>query len=389
VVFDLDVAGGAVVVLRALDHTRHGHEIAELMSHDPGSGDRTNWARYESCRDLARRIANDLEDEPLSDGVSNWLERAVNAPAGRLAEFWLRVVAIEWSENRDGWSGLPQDVRAALAELLAKPGAHGALAEVILASQLHFLFAADREWSLATILPLLAWNDSARARRTWDGFLYWGRWTDPLLELGLLAQYLDAAKYAEDFDDEVRRQFGEHLATISLLSAVDPTSWIGRFTRAASDEIRVDWLNHIAWTLKRVDPEVAERQWARWMREYWTQRLQSVPLRMSFGEATAMATWIVTLGGATEEAVALAVATPAGLEPHGGLIRELTAQVERAPRSYARLLAHLLAGTTGPFWECDALEAFVSTVRGQAAEHDVRLIREQGLRLGCNRAAEW
>jgi hypothetical protein len=367
---------------------RWGRQLAELISRDGGT-ERTQWPRLDSARELARAIARNLADEAPPTEVSNWLDVAVNAPAGRLAEFWLRAIGFDWNSNKEGWTGLSPVLREAMDELLDRGGLHGAVAEVILASQLHFLFAADREWCQANALPLLAWSDPARARRTWDGFLYWGRWTDQLLESGLLADYLDAAPHIDGFEDEVRRQYGEHLAAVALLSEVDPGTWIGQFTRAASEQVRVEWLNHVTWALDRVDADVVERQWNRWMRAYWAQRLDSVPLLLAFDEASAMAAWIVKLVDATDDAVGLAVGAPAGLQQHGGLLRELKDHIERGPAAYARLLGHLLTGTNRPFWECDVVGAFMSSLNGRADEHDVRRIREQGLRLGCNGAAAW
>jgi hypothetical protein len=70
------------------------------------------------------------------------------------------------------------------------------MAEIILASKLHFFDAADRTWSDAHVLPLLDWADPSRARRTWDGYLRWGRWNDHLLDAGLLTAYLHLAVLA-------------------------------------------------------------------------------------------------------------------------------------------------------------------------------------------------
>jgi hypothetical protein len=151
----------------------------------------------------------------------------------------------------------------------------------------------------------------------------------------------------------------------------------------------VEWLNHIAWGLDRLDADVRKRQWNRWMRGYWARRLDSIPLRLTFEEASAMAGWVVSLEDAIDEAVDLAMATPAGLEQHGNVLHDLSDHIDRAPAAYARLLGHLLTGTQPPFWGCHYLQAFVAGLHGRADEADIRRIREQGLRLGCIGAADW
>jgi hypothetical protein len=236
---------------------------------------------------------------------------------------------------------------------------------------------------------LLAWDNPERARRTWDGFLYWGRWTDQLLEAGLLDNYLDTAPHIEGFADEMRGQFAEHLAAVALYSEIDPVTWAGQFTRTAPDRVRVDWLNHVGWALDQLDADLRDQQWNRWMREYWAQRLDSIPQRLTFEEASALAGWVVNFENAINEAVDLAVAAPAGLEQRGHVLHDLSEHVDRAPAAYARLLGHLLTGTQPPFWDCHFLQTIVAGLRGRANEEDIRRIREQGLRLGCIGAADW
>jgi hypothetical protein len=239
------------------------------------------------------------------------------------------------------------------------------------------------------VLPLLDWGEPERARRTWDGFLFWGRWTEQLLEAGLLRRYLDTANRIEDFRDEIRRQYAEHLGGLALYSETNPLVWTGEFTSVAPKQQRVEWLNQIGWMLDRLDADARQRQWRRWMRDYWSRRLDSIPLLLTMEEASAMAAWVVHLDDAIDEAVDLAVSVPAGLEQHGDVLHDLSTHVERAPAAYARLLAHLLDGTQRPFWGCRDLKGILSHLRGQAAEADIRRIREQALRLECGGAADW
>lgn len=376
--------------LSTLDLDQWSDELARLIGGDGGTQRRTEWHRFPAARELARVIARRLPDEPLPTDASNWLETAVNASGGLLAQFWVHAISYDWNSDREGWTGLGEESRTAIDELLQRGDMHGALAEVVMASQLHFFFAADREWCQTNVLPLLAWENPERARRTWDGFLFWGRWSDQLLGAGLLRGYLDTASHIEGFEDEMRRQFAEHLAAVALYSEIGPGTWTAEFTRTMPPHERVEWLNHIAWTLDRLDADLRRRQWTRWMREYWTRRLASIPLDLSVEEASALAGWVVNLeGDAIDEAVDLAVAAPAGLSPHGHFLHDLSDHAERAPAAYARLLGHLLAGTSRPFWDCHYIEGIMGKLRGHAAEEHLRRIRAEALRLGCLGAADW
>ena len=384
-----DLARQVIERLRSPELGTATDEIARLLGGYGRQDGKDTWPRVAEARALAREIERRLELEPLPEGASDWLMKAINTSGGLLAEFWLRAVSHDWNSDRDGWTGLGDASRESIEYLLQRDDLHGALAEVVVASQLHFFFAADPDWAQATIMPMLDWDDPERARRTWDGFLIWGRWTDRSLDAGLRHHYLGAVRHADELRDELRRQLAEHLAGIALYSEHDPLDWIPDFVVAASESDRVAWHNQIAWMLERLDPDARHSQWNRWMQTYWTRRLQSVPSRLTRDEATALAGWVVHLDSSIEEAVELAVAVPAGIAEHGDILHELGEHAERAPAAYARLLGHLLANTEPPFRGCYHLPDIVSKLRELANEDDIRRIREESIRLGCVGAADW
>lgn len=184
-------------------------------------------------------------------------------------------------------------------------------------------------------------------------------------------------------------QLATHLDGVALYSEINPLTWAADFTTTAPEPQRVEWINQVTWMLDRLDADARQQQWNRWMRDYWARRLDSIPLRLTTEEASALAGWVVHLDDSIADAVDLAVATAAGLEQHGDILRDLKKHVQRAPAECVRFLAHLLAGTKPPSWGCHYLPGIMLQLRGQADEHDIRRIREESLRLGCRGAAEW
>lgn len=206
-------------------------EVTRLLSNGSGSDPRpTEWHRFSAARRLATEMWTTLSGNPPDPHVKDWLGRAINSPAGRLALFWAHAVAADWRSAGDRWAGLPSETSAALELLLAGDDDRTAMAEVIFASQVLFFFGADRTWCESHLLPLLDWANVLRARRTWDGFLIWGRWNDPLLTSGLLKHYLAAAGHMEEFGEEPRRQICAHLASVAVNSEIDPLPWIRNLT---------------------------------------------------------------------------------------------------------------------------------------------------------------
>jgi hypothetical protein len=351
----------------------------------------TKWFLYPAARQLAADmwLAIDIAQPPTD--VDDWLGRAINHPAGRIAQFWLHAVAADWRAAGDHWAGIPLDTQAQLEVLLAGDDVRSALAEVILASQLPFFFSADESWCEAHVLPLLDWADPVRARRAWDGYLTWGRANDQLLTVGLLDYYVAATAHADAFRKDLRRQLWSHLAAVALFSELDPLMWTRSFTKTVEAAQRVEWMNQVTWTLDDMPTDAVEYQWQRWMRQYWQDRTGSIPLQLTFDEASAMAAWVtyLTESSSIGEGVALTTARPAGLREHGGILHDLGDRIHHSPADFAKLIAHLLRSTQSPFWECHDLANIVPQIRDIANPDDTSTIVEEAIRLGCHNATQW
>jgi hypothetical protein len=389
-----DTDGPAVIdMLSHLNLSVICSDVARMLS---GSGqsqpaNRVKWHEIPAARQLAVKIWAMIADAPAGQEAENWLAKAINHPAGQLAQFWVSAIAADWQAVGDNWTGLPTVVRDQLGAMLGGEAGRTEMAEVIFASQLHFFHAADSEWCLEHVLPLLDWTDPARARRTWDGFLTWGRPDGQLLAAGLLDQYVRAAAHAADFPDELRRQLCGHLSAAALHTPEPATrEWVRSLTASADVTIRVAWMNQIGWHLATLPAEAVEQHWRSWMKEYWNDRLASIPTQLTTEEATAMAPWVICLTESLEEGVSLATTFPAGLAEHSTLLDDLTNErINQAPSQVARLVSHLLRGTQTPFYYCQEIQRIVRELVNGVKAADLTAIREQALRLGCTDAPYW
>ena len=389
----VDVETATVILERLTRENMQGvvTEITRLLSEGgQGEGSPTEWYRSPAAQELATKVWNSLGGTTPETVDSGWLFRAINRPAGQLAQFWIEVVAGDWRDAGDAWTGLTQEHRTSLERLLSAGDDRSANAEVILASQVYFFFKADREWCTETILPLLSWEDPVRALRTWDGFLSWGRWDDGLLAAGLDEHYMGAIERIGSFSEESRQRLLQHLAGVAVYSETDPLPWIKKFTATVDAHIRTEWMEQVARTLDDLTSEAVESQWQQWMHQYWTDRAASIPLVLTKEEASAIAAWVVYLTDSIEDGVNLAVASPANLDGNRTFLRSLKdAQLDQSPAQFARLLGHLLKDVGEPFWGCVELERIVLRTSAQASTEDLTSIVNEALRLGCAGAADW
>ncbi|GAA3934278.1 hypothetical protein Aau02nite_25330 [Amorphoplanes auranticolor] len=378
--------------LASLDVPATVDAISRLLA-DGGQSDQhpTHWYRRPAARRLATDAWNAAHATPGHD-FDDWLTRALNQNAGRIALFWVHAVADDWRRAGDSWTGLDPAVRTTLEELLSAGDSRSAPAETILASQARFFFGADRTWSEEHILPLLDWRDPVRARHAWDGHLVWGRFDDQMLETGLADDYVGAARHIGAFPEDMRRQLHQHLAAVAVGSDL-PTihDWVHTLTAELSVADRVEWLQAIAHVLAGLPGEAVEHQWSRWMSRYWQDRLESNPRLLEIEEASAMAGWTAYLTDSAADGVALATRHPARLPVDSGVLLDLADEnrLRRAPAAYGRLIGHLLSHTEPPFRDGYLVPDIVERLKANGAVEDLPVIVTAAIRLGVPGAAEW
>src|SRR5215831_6190070 len=78
----------------------------------------------------------------------DWLQQAINRPAGRLAEFWLESLSLWRKQHVGDTSGqMSEEYKQALTVIVSDDSIPGGLGRTVLTSQLGFLLALDEQWS--------------------------------------------------------------------------------------------------------------------------------------------------------------------------------------------------------------------------------------------------
>lgn len=389
-----DAAAKVVALVITLDLAAVVRDLARMLSSGGRmEGHPTDWTGFPGARHLALELWNAIPDDGAIDQQElDWLHRAINHPGGNLAEFWLHVVQRDWRANEEAWSGLTDEHRSALEMMLHGPPdrSRTQMAEVIIVSRLHFLFAADPSWTSANALPLLDWSDPDRARRCWNSFSAWGRWSDQLLDAGLMDLYLDAVRHISEIDGRDQRLLA-HLAGIATTSVRDPLEWLPGVLVDLRDEDRVRLADDVAEILDDLPQAAVEHQWSRWINRYWGNRLNSLPTQLSIDECSAMAGWVPFLGAFFDAGLELALMQPGRFRDHDGVLRHLDGEghVDRAPDACALLIGHLLRDTVAPWYGGWHLQQLWPRLRSGSRPEHLEVIVEQALRLGIGNPESW
>lgn len=379
-------------------------EPARFLTRDLNSGGAAEMPASPAARELARTIWSigtqlglDAElgsDEEASSPLDGPLGRAINHWSGKTIRYWMSVVRHDRAEIDEASTGISQEVRQALEHALVSDGVPGRLAEVVLTNHLRLLHSSDEAWTCRYVLPLLDWiTDPGRAKRCWDGFLYGGLPSRPLLKAGLMGMYLQTAARFDELRDEPKWAYCMHLAAMSMSGQVldlEP-DWMDTFVRTAPDNLREQWAQSVAMQLNDAEPVSADAAWQRWIGRYWNRRLASTPQVLTLPESNAMAEWTLAFDEAFPDAVAAVIQSDAHLTEHSQLLHRLpdASQLDTHPEETATLLAHLLRTTPKPFWGCMDLGKVATSLSGRVDSGLLRQIVDEAIRLGCSTAPGW
>lgn len=274
----------------------------------------------------------------------DWIFSAINHPAGVLMEFWLAALVKE-RQVAERWEGLPSIFKRVFALVAEDQSYSGGMARVVLASRLHILFLYDEGWAIDNCVRLLTRsNDRDRDAQIWQGFLFWGKWSETSLP-HLLPCYEGAISLLPLLGEH-RGRFCNHLASIALLSSIHPVEqgWLARFLRSSLPEDRASWAGEVRLYLQQMKEPGLITVWQKWMCKYWQSRIDGLPVHLSGEEAAQMAHWSLCLEAVFPEVVEKVCAGPApNLENHLLYFDLVNTQLpEKYPEPFVRLLAFLL-----------------------------------------------
>jgi len=321
------------------------------------------------------------------NGDIEWLTSAINHPAGQVAMAWIKGVSKRMTAARDEWHGLPQESRGRFEALLGGVGNNAQLARVVFASQVHFLFSADRAWTEANIVPLFNWDaDAVRAAQAWHGFLVWGRWNAALFEC-MKSFVVQTFGRMNDLGDE-KRNFEIFLAGIAAYSQADPwhdNSWLFQYINVTGGEERAAWASEFGRITESLTVGGATTLWNSWVSDYWNSRVRGVPQPLTDVERQAMVTWVCAFKTEFAAAVTLVLAAPPVSLDHFTFYR---LEQCRLAETHAVQLGRLLRGLAVTLNEVrydtgELLELAISALDHGADRADMLAIAGEMLRLRC------
>ena len=269
-------------------------------------------ALLKESNQLARRLWAHCGQDDGEPGSEGWFAAAINHPAGALTQYWLLSLSLWRNRHETRPDAMDEEHSSALLQVINERAAAGRLGRTVLAQSLGFLLAADEAWTRAHVIPLFEDTGGDDYQAVWDGFLY-GR-----MDRNVVTAMEDAIFAAIPHMSNLFPSHGQHReAFIALCTAVvtffvdDPLdAWTPEFFKAADDSDKRRFAWGVGDRLRGVDDAGQREWWQRWLKQYWENRLQGVPVPLSEGEVAEMVGWPRRFESLFPDTVDLAVKMP-------------------------------------------------------------------------------
>ena len=350
-------------------HQSNARQIPDVLSHlvrnadqveAPGLLDEANAIavalRPYAAADELPQMSSSVGGVPL---YVSWLERAVNRASGKLALFWTFSSELWRKQQEPTPQSLSAEYREALDAIVAEDGVPGKFGRSVLAGNFHYFLAVDEDWTISNLLPRFD-TDHDDFQCVWDGFLAWGR-LDPANAERLREKFIAAIPgIAAEFSEHMRTRFVEFYVVAlgwDINSAND--DWITEFFKHADVEMKGHFAFQIGHRLRNLDEAGQQEWWRVWLNDYWSNRLQGVPVPLDDAEISEMLAWVMHLPGVFPEAVGMATRMRKAALNRSHILHRLSdgELIERYPDDLAELLIDLGKHDTNPWFWFETREA--------------------------------
>lgn len=345
-------------------YSKHGKSIAKaLLNFIKDNSPALSLPLLPQTNRIAIALWQNLDRGETHPEDTNWLTTAMAHPAGHLADYWVYALCVRRKNLDSVRHVLDDEHRQPLLEIINDSSQLGCLGTSIFTRSIDFLMKVDRKWAQHHLLPLFE-IESKRFQAAWHGAL-------PSLALNLPVAkmmtdlFLNAIPLIRSDVSIPPQFFAKSYACMLLNHAKDRLNkWIPRLYKNPgqnpfyTDSQLLDSHQHhlsirgfvasaIDSALVRMSDRDKGRLWKHWLKDYWQNRVEGVPAKLTPNEVRPMLDWLRHLDIVFSEAVNLAVEMPQTSLLGSTVPSNLRHNKEwhKHPEAEAKLFIYL--------WDCD------------------------------------
>lgn len=244
----------------------------------------------------------------------DYLNQAINHPAGKLAVFWFHILDMSIADkNMKYTGGLPERIKAIFNSILESESTASTMGRTIIGWNSCYLNRIDVTWFSETLVPMFSWERAKeKANQIWQGFLY-TRQSIATVYPKLKPYYEETFSYLDELPDDIIGNFTNHF--VSNIAYYDEPKeeklrLLKEFVAYANDYSKGRLLWSLAHIFEQTEADRLKQIWTEWLRQFWQDRLNNIPVPLSSIEAVGLLELILVLEPVLQDIVELLYQNP-------------------------------------------------------------------------------
>lgn len=306
------------------------------------------------------------------------IDKCCNCATGLLTSCWIHMLSCERGKT------IPKLYKNQFEKSLGLENEERKQSICLLVGQVAYLFCKDRKWCKQNIFPFLTSSNHDEFVAAWEGVAWFSRRLNKELANEILNTYLTAVERINELVGEARESFISMYVALLIYVVENPTEvYIPRFLSVANEKDKIKFAASIRHNLENMNDEEKLNIWNLWIKKYWENRIQNIPIPLSEEEGSEMLDWLPKLGTLYPEAVTMFIAGTKVKKAGGWFWHQLIEDnwAEKYPDETARLVIYLLENDAEERYEISRVQKVVEKLKEISAEN-LREIREIILKKG-------
>lgn len=299
------------IVLGFFEHPsilqKYPHEFTWIIQKWSQKQVNINHVWVKNAEKLADAVWRGYHPNPSLDINEGWVMQAINSVQGNIVQFWLKLVSCKLKNDFAKTNGLPEPFRKRFISIINDKGIKGRMGRTLLACQLVMLYHLDPDWTKEYLLPLFSEADSKRFSQAWEGFLTCGTLNEKLSKV-IIPLISAATNRLGEITSDRLDNFVEFYTSIAVYFLENPVDeFLPPLFLNTDPKVYTRFSIEILQLLRKMETDSRDKLWNAWLKQFWTNRINSVPMYMSDLEISNMLDWLLFLGDLFPQGVELAV----------------------------------------------------------------------------------
>lgn len=233
--------------------------------------------------------------EVIGDSIFTY---CLNSTLGVLLRCYILLLSFDSEEC------IPDYFKKRFEECLELTGDERRISICILAGYYMFLSYRDKNWCFNRIIPFLESSDDSDFADAWGGVVYLSRRMNIERVKELESTYLKAIKQIKKLPKEIKDEFVDIYTTIVVSVVDDPIEkYIPTFLKYSDAESRRRFAFEMNHRLMNMADDDKITMWNKWLRTYFENRNNGIPIKLTNDDRLEMLDWVVELVPVFDEAV--------------------------------------------------------------------------------------